>query len=362
MSQQNGSATADGRRAKFEEMAAEAGIDPDEFDGGDYELPEIVSAASLIADPPPAPVVLIEGLLHQGEKLVLGGSSKTNKTWSCLEAAISVASGKSWWGHPTTQAKVLYINFEIQPYHLARRLERVRRATGLDKVPDGLDVWNLRGYACPAQNLVREAIERMRETDYGLVVIDPIYKCLGDRNENDAGDIASLCNTFERLAVQTGAAVMFAAHFSKGNQASKSPIDRIGGSGVWARDADTILTVTPHEDVNVYVVEATVRNFPPVLSFGVRWDYPLMVRDEGVDPTRLRKPGRGAMYDDRHLLDSLLPEGMTYGAWRDAVIEKTGMSESSFKNKKRDLERMKKIEKVGNLYKRAVDWDAPPPA
>lgn len=38
-----------------------------------------------------------------------------------------------------------------------------------------------------------------------------------------------------RLTVETGAGVAFGSHFSKGNQIQKESIDRISGSGVFAR-------------------------------------------------------------------------------------------------------------------------------
>jgi hypothetical protein len=75
--------------------------------------------------------------------------------------------------------------------------------------------------------LVPEIISLIKDTKYSLVIIDPIYKGLGGRDENAAGDISELCNELERVAVETGAAVVFAAHFSKGNQAGKDAMDRI---------------------------------------------------------------------------------------------------------------------------------------
>jgi RecA-family ATPase len=42
-------------------------------------------------------------------------------------------------------------------------------------------------------------------------------------------------NEMEEIAIKTGAAVVFAAHFSKGNQAAKSSIDRISGSGCFCK-------------------------------------------------------------------------------------------------------------------------------
>ena len=122
-------------------------------------------------------------------------------------------------------------------------------------------------------------------------MLDPIYKGLGKRDENKAGDIASLCNEIEQLAVQSGAAVVFGAHYSKGNQAGKEAIDRIGGSGVFARDPDVILTMTPHEEKEAYVVDLTLRALPQVPPFVVRWQGVQFQPDSAADPERLRGPG-----------------------------------------------------------------------
>ena len=120
-----------------------------------------------------------------------------------------------------------------------------------------------------------------------MIVLDPIYKLLGARDENKAGDIASLLNEIELLAVKTGAAVAFGAHFSKGNQSQKESIDRIGGSGVFARDPDTILTFTRHDETDCFTVDATLRNHPPIDPFVVRWEFPLMCVDSTFDPANL---------------------------------------------------------------------------
>jgi len=123
-------------------------------------------------------------------------------------------------------------------------------------------------------------------------VPDPIYKTLQGRDENAAGDVGQVCNEIEAVAVQTGAAVAFGAHFAKGNAAAKQAIDRISGSGVFARDPDTIITATPHEEEDCFTVDMILRNFPPPGGFAIRWRYPRMVRDASLDPENLRKPGK----------------------------------------------------------------------
>ena len=129
-----------------------------------------------------------------------------------------------------------------------------------------------------------------RQLGYGLIVLDPIYKLYGNTDENSASDVAALLNSIEAVAVRTGAAVAFGTHFSKGNQAGKNSIDRVSGSGVFARDPDSILNLTAHEEPDCFTLEATLRNFPPMEPFVVKWDYPLFVRDASLNPADLKTP------------------------------------------------------------------------
>src|SRR3974390_1312436 len=100
--------------------------------------------------------------------------------------------------------------------------------------------------------------------------------------------MAALMNELERLAVKSRAAVVFGAHYSKGNQANKESIDRVSGSGVYGRDPDSILNFTRHEEQGAFVVEADLRNLPPLQPFVVKWEYPLMIRDCGLNPQKLK--------------------------------------------------------------------------
>ena len=76
-------------------------------------LPEIVTLRQFAAEPPSPPPQIIEGILHQGCKMILGGTSKSNKSWCLLDLALSVASGEPWWGRRCVKQPVVYINFEL---------------------------------------------------------------------------------------------------------------------------------------------------------------------------------------------------------------------------------------------------------
>jgi hypothetical protein len=358
--------TPDTAKDRMRNMAEEAGLDPQfprngsgKQDSATTPYLTIVDAVSLIKNPPPKPPVLIEGILDKGDKLVLGGASKTKKTWSSLDLAISVATGTPWWGFDTKQGKVLYLNFELQPYSIAARLSWVRKAKKVNLDEGWFHLSNLRGSACDGAAFVDQVLKELEAKDYDLIMIDPIYKCLGGRNENDAGEVAGLCNAFEKLAVKTGAAVILVAHFSKGNQSGKSPIDRIVGSGVWGRDGDSILTVTEHDQDGAFTVDATIRNHVEPDSFVIRWQKPLMVRDASLDPGKLRKAkGRGKVYDDDDIVNVLPPAGLTYTEWFKAARAKTKVGETTFKDRKNKLVAAGEVLFLKGKY---VHWVKVPP-
>jgi len=256
--------------------------------------------------------VLIDGLLHRGTKMVLGGGSKSYKTWTLLNLAISVAIGGRWFGRKCVQTgrDVIFLNFEVPHEFFLERVKNVCAAMRVE-APENLKVWSLRG-VCNDLRVILEALEKRLDNDsLGLICIDPIYKALGDRDENSAGDMGLLMNEVEALVERTGAAAAFGAHYSKGNQAEKDPLDRISGSGVFARDPDTIMGLTPHEEDGCFTVHAAVRNFPGIEPFVVRWEFPLFISADDLDPNKLRKGNQ--KINDSMILSIIggSPEGKT---------------------------------------------------
>jgi hypothetical protein len=173
---------------------------------------------------------------------------------------------------------------------------------------------------------------------------------MGKRDENSAGDIGTLMNALELLAVRSQAAVVFGSHFAKGNPATKDSIDRISGSGVFARDPDTILTLTGHEEEKCYSVEPTLRNFVPVDPFVVKWEFPLMSRKTALDPKKLKKAGGCPKQFEASQLLLNLQEPCTNKDWMETTMAETGMSKRTFQKLKRELLDQGKIIKKNNLW------------
>jgi hypothetical protein len=307
------------------------------------------------------PADVIKGVAHLGGKIVLGGGAKSFKTWQQLDVCVSVASGSEWLGFPTRRGRVLYLNFELPAAFCWKRIQDICRKKGVRPAADHVHVWNLRGYATDIDTLMPVMLARIQEIEqkeirYALIVLDPIYKVLGRmREENAAGDIATLLNELERLAVQSGAAVLFGAHYSKGNQAAKESIDRISGSGVFGRDPDTILNFTKHEQEDAYVVETILRNHPPIEPFTVRWQFPLMVLAPELDPTLFKEPGKrgpgapakGSRIETLCVLENA-EKPLTTGQWWEKRRKRKDLpkiSKTTFEGHLRQLRNEKEISK-----------------
>jgi hypothetical protein len=140
-----------------------------------------------------------------------------------------------------------------------------------------------------------------------------------------------MLNILESLAVKMGAAVAYGAHFSKGNQAGKESIDRISGSGVYARDADSLVMMTKHEEDGAFTIEPTLRNFAPVKAFVMRWNFPLMEEARELDPAKLKKvPGTfEPKYSVAQLVEVLAADSFSFGQMVNRAKEQCGMSKAT---------------------------------
>ena len=91
--------------------------------------------------------------------------------------------------------------------------------------------WDLSDHVSPYDVIVPQLMDRMRRDSgapFSLIVFDPLYKMYREnQDENAVSDSAMLLNAIGRVRKVHGAAVAYAMHYSKGNQASKNSIDRI---------------------------------------------------------------------------------------------------------------------------------------
>lgn len=261
------------------------------------DLPPFVQLGDIIEDLPPLKPALIEGVLRIGHKMMIAGPSKAGKSFLLMELAIAIAAGKTWLQFPCHQGKVLYINLEIDGISCEHRLRNIYEALDIPMYPSvgNITLWNLRGSAIPMDKLAPTIVRRCKDEHYAAVIIDPIYKVItGD--ENTASDMAYFGNQFDLICKELGCSVIYCHHHSKGVQGGKKAMDRSSGSGVFARDPDAILDMTPLEQKEeeketeyetAYAIAGVLREFPGFKPFGVRFRYPVHVLDPTLDPTKV---------------------------------------------------------------------------
>ena len=233
---------------------------------------DIVAASAFCAEDEPDPPQLIEGILFQGAKMIIAGPSKSRKTWNLTDLAISVSLGRPWCGFTTRASTVLYVNLEIAKFSYRKRIRFV--CAGRSFAPGDLGrfhVWNRRGKENEITRLAGRLRRQAARIGAGLIIIDPVYKTYGDREENSNTEMAQVLNELEKLAHDTSAAVLIAAHFPKGNLTGRDAIDRVAGASVFGRDPDALLIMTPHEHPESFTVTPILRDLPPQPEFVIQW-------------------------------------------------------------------------------------------
>jgi len=257
------------------------------------DLFQVMADAS---DPSTLPPVLLEGILHKGCKMILSGSSKAGKTLGLMHLGLAAANGLPWMGHRINrQCKVVYLDFELKPRLAKERIKTIVSDEANEYFPTKNFMYcGLRGQKRSLEDLALH-IQAIRDFEPDMVVVDPFYKLKlgGDYDENDAGSVGLVLDEMEKFSERLDCAFVYAHHFSKGNKAETDHIDRASGSGVFARDPDAILTLTPHEEDYHLVLEATLRNFPTPEKKVIEFAWPNFIHKPDLEPT-LRKAGQAS--------------------------------------------------------------------
>jgi AAA domain len=283
--------------------------------------PAIVTATDLLSDRsirPPAE--LVPGLMHLTGKIMLAAASKAGKTSISIDLALSVVSGTPFLQWDCYQGKVLYVGYELAPAFLRERVRVVQESRGITELTD-LHIMNLRGSKDTFAEVKRKIIKAAQRERYALIIIDPIYKATGSKSDGPGLVVAQICSDLDDIIRASGAAVMFTHHFNKGNSSRVAAIDRMAGSGTWARDLDTLITVTEYRDMpEHYVVETTLRNFPAFPPFVIRRNgLVLEVRDDMALPAATTE----ADPNDRGLLAMLGTVPLTTVEWRTLATQQS---------------------------------------
>lgn len=239
--------------------------------------------------------VLVDGVMRRGDKMCVAGPSKSYKSFCLIQLAIATACGTRWFGWRCKQGRVLYINCELRGESFRKRVWEV--ADGMDgadrsEIAANMDVWNMRGRTQPLDVSKEHIIEQAVERGYDVIILDPIYKLFAG-DENSAEEVSKFMLAIDELAMRLNASIVYCHHHSKGAKGGVSAQDRFSGSGVYARDCDELVDISPLDlrghDVTewgydrkatAWRVETVLRDFEPKFPLDVVFEYPVHHIDE----------------------------------------------------------------------------------
>ena len=156
-------------------------------------------------------------------------------------------------------------------------------ALGLELEDDQFHIVNARG-AWGGVKSLESMIQDLIKKGVKLVLIDPMYK-LQPFDENNTAEVGAVLQSLDRLVEETGAALVYVHHYKKSG-AGKA-MDMLSGSGVFARDFDSMIGIGWQESSQKGVtgcgegnLSFVLRHHPPKNDLRVRREHPLIVEVE----------------------------------------------------------------------------------
>ncbi len=234
---------------------------------------------------------IVHGLLRCGEIGNIVSVSKVGKSWLAAHLALCIITGRRFLNtFDCEPGRVLLIDNELHRETIRYRVAAVAEAMGIpaDVVRIDLDVLPLRGERLDLFGLAR-VLDKLEAGGYQLALADAWYRIYPPNvSENDNAAVMTMYNELDAIAAKLRCGWINVHHSSKGSQGEKRISDVGSGAGAQSRAADSHLILREHETPGVVVFDGVVRSFPPCDPLVLRWEYPLWLPDNSLDPEKLK--------------------------------------------------------------------------
>lgn len=144
--------------------------------------------------PEPEPMEWVwDGLIPAGFATSLIGDGGTGKSMFALRLACSIALGEPFLGRAVQRGDVLILDAELNESEALRRLHRIRRGLGLDRIPHSISYMQLPDSVARKEtfDLCLAAIERIRPR---LTILDSMSVASAGLDLNGPEDMIELLN------------------------------------------------------------------------------------------------------------------------------------------------------------------------
>ena len=186
---------------------------------------------------------VIEDWVTAGDKSILGGASGSGKSFLALDAGLSIALGRPWFGNETKPGLVIYQAGE-GGRGVKRRLRAFRKhfnvpadaAVPFELLSSKIDIFAPDDAGGDTAKLIA-AVQSIREEYPGIplqaIFIDTLAVAQGGADEISGKDMAAVLANIDRIARETGAHVCLVHHMNasgaklRGHTSLKGNVDQV---------------------------------------------------------------------------------------------------------------------------------------
>ncbi|ALR19025.1 AAA family ATPase [Sphingobium baderi] len=234
-----------------------------------HPLPSLDLAALANVKPQPKPFA-IERIAPSAEVTLLTGPGSAGKSLLGQQLATAAAAGLPCLGLAVMSGPAIYLTCEDDAGQLHWRQAHICEAMNVPmgalagklhlislrgELDNALTVEAVDGKTAPSPSYVR-LVQWIRSSGCGLVILDHVAH-LFTGNENDRGDVTRFVNLLNRLAGETGAAILLLGHPNKSG-------DSYSGSTAWLNAVRSQITIDHERDADGTIIDHDAR----VLSIG----------------------------------------------------------------------------------------------
>ena len=291
---------------------------------------------------------LIDGLFPERSLGLVIGDSGLGKSPLLYQAAICVAMGTPFLGHPVRQGRVLYLDYENGLGAASELITRLSAHLGLAEEPEDLLLWNLNDSPPKWDHTGYTALDMIREVSPALVIIDSLSSYCPEIEEKNGVAIQEL-QSLRKIIRDCGTTIIGVHHLKKPSDNPQFAPASLQTEDLrrWFLQARGARALINSSDVRLGVDHpdrSGASNFPEEVAlvlrgFGrVRGEIPLTylarVRDEDGEPLGYRRvTGESLLFNSDHSSAySKLPDRFRFKEAQD-IYNKGAQATTDFLNK-----------------------------
>ena len=167
---------------------------------------EQIKLDEILMNEDPDPAYIVEGLLYQGQMVIVAGEPGVGKSFLQYTLAMSVAGKLNFLGLPTKAMKVLYFDEENARPDLQQYLRYIWRGLGQPSIPELEQGLFIQHFALSAQgaNRFQYMAEVASRVQPGLIIVDTVTPVCAIADENDNAEASRAMRQLRRVKEVAG--------------------------------------------------------------------------------------------------------------------------------------------------------------